>query len=141
MRKIVLIFLLVNLTAFGGICVKRVENPGTDPYLNYVLLQRIEQALLEVGKKVECSENSRELVVSIKRLKDIPLAFSPEQRVTSYTLEVVVSIKLDGKEAEFFWSVPYEQTNGLQGELPRREAFEDAVDKISIQILDFLKDL
>ncbi len=139
MRKLILIAFLVVNTAFGGICIKKVENPGTDPYLNYVLLQKIEQAVLEAGKHIDCSEGSKELIVRIERLRDIPIAISPEQRVTNYILEVIISLSIDKREHRIQWSVPYEQLSGLEGDLPRREAFEDALDKIFIEVLDFLK--
>ncbi len=141
MRWLVLIIFIFNITtAFGGVCVRKVENPGTDPYLNYVLLKKVEEALLETGQRIDCGKGSVPLQVSIKRITDVPLAYSPRQRITSYNLEVVISVSLPGKEREFFWSVPYEQESGLKGEMPRREAFEDALDKLSLELLDFLRE-
>jgi len=137
-----LVFLLTIFFSFAfseGLCIKEVHNPYSEVYLSYVFRKNVEKLVLESGYKIYCGEGSKEIKPEVELFKEHPIAYTPQQRVSAYNLELRVSLALDGKKKSFSVFVPYTQQGGMVGDLPRRKAIEEAFRIIYIDMLEFIK--
>lgn len=121
------------------VCLKPIENPYTEPYLDFALRKTLEKALLESGHKLACFPSSLELTPYVKLLRETPIAYSPNQRVSAYNLELSVALRTKDAERSFSVVVPYSLPTGALGSLPRRKAIDDALGIIYTDILEYLR--
>ncbi len=133
-----LILLLLSLAYAGSFCIKEVENETNEPYLSYALLRTLEKAVLEVGGDISCSGDFREIRVKVRSFRELPIAYTPQHRVSSYNLSLSVEIQVEGSSFVLSGTVPYTLPSGGLGDIPRRSAVDDLVDKI---YLDLIKNL
>ncbi|MEJ5339552.1 MAG: hypothetical protein ACK42C_04450 [Aquificaceae bacterium] len=139
MLALVGLFFFISSAVGADFCIKRVENPYPEPYLDFTFRKRLERAILETGNTIVCKEGSQEIIPKVELLKETPIAFTPQQRVSAYNLELRVSLTVNGKGQSFSTVVPYSQPDGSFGDLPRRGAIEDAFGIIYIEMLEFIK--
>ncbi len=137
--------LLLSMCAFISfafsqpICIKEVQNPYGEPYVSYAFRKVVERALLEDGYTIGCYDGSKEVRLRVEALKDMPIAYTPQQRVSAYNLELKVSLSIDEKSRSFHVVVPYTQASGALGDLPRRQAVDEAFKIIYVDMLEFLR--
>ncbi len=136
---ILILLLLAGLLRAETFCIKGVENRTNEPYLSYSLLKAVERAILENGHKIGCDGRFKEVRVRVKDFNEMPIAYTPEQRVSSYNLVLSVELILNGKRHSFSSVVPYTLPYGGLGDIPRRKAIDDLLDKIYIEILKTLR--
>jgi len=120
-------------------CIKGVENNTNEPYLSYSLLRVVERAILENGHEISCEDTAKEVRVKVKRFEEVPIAYTPEQRVSAYNLMLSVEISINGDMHSFSSFVPYTLPYGGLGDIPRRKAIDDLLDKIYIEVLKTLR--
>ena len=137
----IVLFLIAFLTAYGKEVCPKVENDTEEPYLSYALLRTLEKALLELGYSPVCREGREIVFLKVINFEEKPIAITPEQRVSSYLLTVSLSLKVKDEEEKITSSVPYRLPYGGLGDIPRREAVDDLVDKIYTIILKSLRRL
>ena len=137
--QILILFLLAGTVFAQTFCIKDVRNETNEPYLSYSLLRIVERALLENGYEVDCDGSFSKIELRVKEFKEIPIAYTPEQRVSSYNLILSVELKVNGKDHTLRSFVPYDLPYGGLGDLPRRKAIDDLLDKIYIDILEILR--
>ncbi|MDQ7082791.1 MAG: hypothetical protein Q9N34_07455 [Aquificota bacterium] len=131
-----LIFSLIVTPALAGVfCIEEVENETNEPYLSYALLKMVERAILESGGKLSCKNGSDRVRISIRDFRETPLAYSPSQRVSSYILSLYFEVSVKENSFSVSGSVPYSLPTGGLGDLPRRKAIDDLVDKIYFEVL------
>jgi len=137
--KILLALILLVGISFGKeFCIEEVDNDFNEPYLSYALLRIMERAVLETGGNIACSQNSIRVRLTVKDFREIPIAYTPSQRVRSYNLSISFEVDIDGKRHLFRGTVPYSLPFGGYGDIPRRKAIDDLLDKIYLNILKFL---
>ena len=125
---------------FGGsFCVSSIENPSDDPYLEYALMKAVERAIIESGYRLDCSGSHEEVKVKVVEFKEIPIAYTPRQRVSLYNLVMNLKVRIGGREFVLSSSVPYSLPSGSSGDIPRRKAIDDLTDKIYSYILQNLR--
>ena len=135
-----LILLLSTGVLWAGVfCIEEVENDTKEPYLSYSLLKVVEEAILENGHRISCDRMSKKVKVRVKKFEEIPIAYTPEQRVSSYNLFLSVELEVNGQKHSFSSSVPYTLPYGGLGDIPRRKAIDDLLDKIYLEILKTLR--
>ncbi len=139
MKLLSAVLLLLSLTFSADFCIKGIQNPYPEPYASYTFRKILEKAVLETGNRINCKSDAKRLEPQIELLKETPIAFTPEQRVSAYNLEVKVSLNTDKAKKTFSTTVSYSQPSGSLGDLPRRRAIEDAFGVIYIDILEFIK--
>lgn len=121
------------------ICIKEVSNPYTEVYLSYAFRKNLEKAILESGNSIGCGAGSKEIKPEVEMFKEVPIAYTPQQRVSAYNLEIKVSLTMEDKKRAFLVAVPYSQPTGAVGDLPKRKAIEDAFKIIYVDMLEFIK--
>ena len=131
--------MLISVAFSLEFCVKPVENPYDEPYLNYAFRKNLESAILESGGRVACTNKAININPIVKEFKETPISYSPFQRVNAYSLALVLGIKDPRREKEFSVSVPYSLPTGSLGDLPRRQAIDDAFGIIYIQLVEHFK--
>jgi len=128
--------LITTLPLFSKeLCIKEVENDTNEPYLSYALLKTLEKAILESGGSLGCSEDSTGVYVRITNFKETPIAYTPAQRVSSYNLSVSFSVRVGEHSFSLGGTVPYSLPSGGFGDIPRRKAIDDLLDKIYWNLL------
>lgn len=136
-----LLFVLLGI-AFSfadDFCIKEVENPYPESYLSYAFRKSIERAILESGHSIKCKEGAKKVEPKVEFIRETPIAYTPQQRVSAYNLEVRMALVVDGSKKSFSVLVPYSQPEGGVGDLPRRGAIEDALKIMYVDILDFIR--
>lgn len=133
------LMLFVSFAVGVDFCIKKVENPYPEPYLDFTFRKKLERAILETGNRIACKEGSKQIIPKVELLKETPIAYTPQQRVSAYNLELKVSLTVDGKSQSFSTAVPYSQPSGSLGDLPKRSAIDDAFGIIYIDMLEFIK--
>ncbi|MGB9873716.1 MAG: hypothetical protein ACPLRS_01960 [Hydrogenobacter sp.] len=133
------LILSVSLTFSSVFCIKSVENPYKDPYVNYALRKKLEDAILESGHTLSCKEDAIIIVPVIKEFRETPTAYSPYQRVNAYNLTLTVAIKDGKEERDFSFTVPYNLPTGGLGDLPKRKAIDDIFSIIYIELVQYFK--
>ncbi len=136
--KKLLLLGLTSLAFSSEVCIKHVENPYPEPYLNIALRKILERALLSSGKSLGCSQDAKELKVFVKEFKEEPLAYTPLQRVSTYNLRLSISLVDGVSERTYTQSISYPQPTGALGNMPRREAIDTIM---GIIYLDILRDM
>ncbi|MCS7284475.1 MAG: hypothetical protein NZ527_02045 [Hydrogenobacter thermophilus] len=135
----ILLLLWVSLAFAAEFCIKPVENPYNEPYLNYALQKKVESAVLESGHSLKCGKDSIDILPLVKELREVPIAYTPYQRVSAYNLTLTVAIKDNKEERDFSFTVPYSLPTGGLGDLPRRQAIDDALGIIYIEFVQYFK--
>lgn len=128
-------FLLLNFSFSQTLCIRDVENETNEPYLSYALLKTMEKAILESGYSLKCPEG--EVVkVRVVEFRENPIAYTPSQRVSSYNLTLRIDVEIGKKRFSVGGTVPYSLPSGSLGDIPRRKAIDDLLDKIYLEILE-----
>ncbi len=136
----IIIGFLLFWGAFGkSVCIEKVNNGFNEPYLSYALTRMIEKALIESGRKPGCHPGSVPVTVSVLEFEEIPIAYTPQQRVSSYNLMLKIRVELGKEEFVLENFVPYYLPYGGMGDLPRRKAIDDLLDKIYLELLQKLE--
>jgi len=137
---IVLALLFLPLIAVAQTyCIREIENPSDDPYLEYALIKAVERAIIETGNRLSCKEDYDPVKLVITRFEQIPIAYTAEQRINLYNLSLVLRVNLGEKAFTVSSTVPYSLPSGSSGDLPRRKAIDDLTDKIYSYILQNLR--
>jgi len=118
--------------AFGLEVCPRWNIRLPDPYGAQLVKEKITEYLLESGLELSCKEGSKALGIEVSS-KERGLSISPRQRVSTYLL--TLKVKVGGES--FSASVPYSQSSGGLGELPRREALAEALQRLKLQLIDY----
>ncbi len=126
-----LILLTTASLSFGEVfCIQDVENNTNEPYLSYAVLKFVEKALLEAGNTISCEGEHEKVHVRIRDFRDTPIAYTSRQRVSSYNLHLSLEIRVGEKKITLGGAVPYTLPGGGYGDIPRRKAIDDLLDKI-----------
>ncbi|MFN3871123.1 MAG: hypothetical protein ACK4MW_06550 [Aquificaceae bacterium] len=133
------LFFMPLLALSEDFCIEKVQNPYTDSYINYIYRKSLEKALLESGHGISCKEGTKRIKPRVELLKETPIAYTPMQRVSAYNMELRLNLSVDGEGKSFHVVVPYFQPQGGVGDLPRKQAVEDAFRIIYLDILEFIK--
>ncbi len=141
MQIMFFIFLLLGLSFSQEICIKLEENTSEEPYASVAVIKTFEKAIFESGFSAGCSENSKLLKLYITDLEEVPIAYTPQQRVSTYTLILRIKMVLNGVKKEFSLNIPYSIPFGGLGDIPRRQALEDLMDKLYPSILNTFMEL
>ncbi len=127
--------LIVGLSFGQKLCLEEVKGIGEDPYVEYSLRKTVEKAFLESGYLLSCEEKSLRAVVRVIHFGEVPIAYTPKQRISSYNLTLRFEIKINGRILIAGGSVPYSIPFGGYGDIPRRKAVDDLLDKIYLDLL------
>ncbi len=133
------LLLIVGLGFSNPLCIKLLEDRYRDPYLGFAILRTVEKAALESGRGVSCGENSEDLKVEVLNFSERPIAYTPDQRVSAYNLYITLRFTLSGRAFTLSSVVPYSLPTGGLGDIPRRRAIDDALDKLYLNILKNLR--
>ncbi len=134
------IAILVPAIAFANaFCVKVERDPYRDPYLGLAVLKTIERAVIESGLAVSCDDSAKDLNVRIVSFREVPIAFTPDQRVSVYNLSLTLKVTAGSRQFTVSGSVPYSLPTGGLGDIPRRKAIDDLLDKLYLNILEKLR--
>ncbi len=120
-------------------CVKPLQNPYPEHYLSVVLMKKIERAILESGNSINCTTNSKELLLYVKDFKEIPVAYTAQQRVSIYNLTISVYLKTGELEKTYTNSTAYSQETGAYGNIVRRKAIDTVTNIIYLNMVEDLK--
>jgi len=134
-----ILLLIFDLLRAEPFCVKGIDNDTEEPYLSYELLRIVERAVLESGHELRCDGDTKEVRLRVKEFKEVPIAYTSKQRVSSYNLSLSFELNIDGKGYTIRSSVPYTLPYGGLGDIPRRKAINDLLDKIYGDILNILR--
>lgn len=121
------------------VCIEGISNPSDDPYLEYAVLRAVERALIESGYEVSCGEGSSSSSLTIVSFQEVPIAYTPEQRINLYNLTLRLKVLIGEKVFTVGATVPYSLPSGSSGDIPRRRAIDDLTDKIYSYILQNLR--
>lgn len=91
---------------------------------------------MESGHKISCKEGAKKIKAKVELLKETPIAYTPAQRVNAYNMELRLNLSLGKEDKTFSVVVPYSQPGGGVGDLPRKQAVEDAFKIIYFDILE-----
>lgn len=139
MRLLIGILGFLITSAFAEVyCIKEINNNTNEPYLSYAILRAVEQAILQSGGSIECVQDSKSLVVSVVSFRNIPIAYTPSQRVSAYNLSVRLHVRVNGRDFTLSGTVPYSVPSGT-GDIPRRRAIDDLLDTIYWSLLENLR--
>ncbi len=120
-------------------CIKDVRNEFNEPYLSYALIRTVERAVIEMGGVLDCDESSVPVLIKVESFRETPIAYTPDQRVSSYILSLGIRIRVDKRDFSLRGTVPYSLPSGAFGDIPRRKAIDDLLDKIYLKLLENLK--
>ncbi len=141
MRFLTFLLLWTAVVLGEVFCVEDVENPTNDPYIGYSLQRVTEKALLEGGFVLSCEEGARRVRIRVISLEEIPIAYTPRQRVSSYNLILWAEVRLNGRSIKVGGAVPYTLPSGGYGDVPRRKAVDDLLDKVYLDLLRRVREL
>ncbi|GAB6066339.1 hypothetical protein JCM9492_14320 [Aquifex pyrophilus] len=130
-----LVFFLLSFLFAKELCLD-FNIDTEDSYVNKRIAQYVERFALESGFELSCSEKSLNLSVSAS-FSERSVAISPKQRVSTYLFSLSIRI---GSES-FSTSVPYSLPSGALGELPRRKALEEAIQRLKLPIIKYFTEL
>ncbi|MFN3813299.1 MAG: hypothetical protein ACK4SM_01575 [Aquificaceae bacterium] len=137
--KVFLFLLLIDLSFSLEFCIKPVENPYNEPYVSYALLKNLERSILESGHSLGCKGSSVSITPVVKDIKEVPTAYTPFQRVSAYSMTLTLVLRDYKGEVSFSPTVPYDQSTGGLGNLPRREAIDNAMSIIYVELVENFK--
>ncbi|MDQ7038547.1 MAG: hypothetical protein Q9N26_05050 [Aquificota bacterium] len=135
-----LIVLALPAVLFGKTyCVEVERDPYRDPYLGFAVLRTVERAVVESGNSLGCGKGSRMLRVRVVSFREVPIAFTPDQRVSAYSLYLTLRVEAGKETFTLKGTVPYSQPTGGLGDIPRRRAIDDILDKLYLNLLEKLR--
>jgi len=137
----VILAFLAAVAFSRSFCIEEVENSTADPYITYSLQRTVEKAFLENGYELSCEGNPHKVRIRISSFEETPIAYTPAQRVSSYNLILRAEVRINGKSISIGGAVPYTLPSGGYGDLPRRKAVDDLLDKIYLDLLGKVKSL
>jgi len=103
-----------------------------------IVRKRVERAILESGYIPSCNESSVPLKVTIKRVVERPIAYTSKGRISSYSLSIELDMIFGDRRRSFSGFAPYRQPTGAVGDLYRKKAVNEIIDKIYLDILKFI---
>lgn len=136
---LILLLLLFSFAFSEVLCIKELVNPYPEPYVDYIFRKTVEKAILESGNSIDCGEGSKDVRLEVEKIRENPIAYTSQQRVSAYSMELALKVSIEDKQKSFFVAVPYSQPTGSIGDLPRRGAIEDAFKILYLNILEFIK--
>lgn len=134
-----MLFLSLGLISAQPICIEWSSLPRSEPYLHYALLRSVEKAVLESGYSLGCDGEYEKLSVKVRKFEEVPIAYTPAQRVSVYNLILSLEAVKGNERFIFTVSVPYSLPSGGLGDLPRRKAIDDLLDKIYLRMVEKLR--
>ena len=132
-------FLVFSISWATSVCIENIDEDSNEPYLRYAILRYTERALLQNGISVSCEEESIPMRLRVVKFTKTPISYSPAQRVSSYNLYLKVKFQIEGYGFTISGIVPYTQTSGAVGDIPRRVAIDDLLDTIYPTLLNKLR--
>ncbi len=141
MHLIIFLFLTfsINLSlSKEKVCVRIKGDFPQEKYLRIALKKSAEKALIETGYEINCSDGSIPLFLIIKKVEERPIAFTPKSRISSYSLSIRVKLKFEEREETISGFAPYRQPTGAVGDINRKKAVDEIIDKIYLNMLKFL---
>lgn len=132
-------FLMFGLSFALDACIRSVDNPYQDPYLDYLLVKTLEKALQESGRKLSCDKDAQDFYLKVTRLKEEPTAYTPFKRVNAYNLTLSLELRSGDKSKTYSRTINYFLPSGAYGNLPKRKALEDLLNIIYLDLLQDLK--
>ncbi|ACG57191.1 putative protein [Hydrogenobaculum sp. Y04AAS1] len=142
MKKLIipLYLFLVALSYAQSFCIK--EKSGAfieDPYIKEYVIKSVEEAFIEAKKPLDCNSKSYKTVfLKVTNLSDMPIGYSIYQRANNYILNLSIELNIANKKYTYFQSSYYALPTGGEGDLPKRQALEDAMDRIKDMIIEDL---
>ncbi len=142
MKIILSAFLLCfGLLAYANsFCIR--EEEGTfidDPYIDEYAIKSVEKAFLEAHKNLDCdSKSSKTVYMKITNFGASPIGYSIYQRANNYMLTVSLELDIGKKHFNYTQVSYYSLPTGGEGDIPKRQAFEDAMDRIKDMIVEDL---
>ena len=140
MRLVLFILFFKSIFAFGKeeICVTVKGDYPQEKYLRIALKRSVEKALIETGYITGCDKDSKKLLIIIKNVNEKPIAYTSKSRIRSFSLTIVMDIIMENKKGRFSSFAPYGQPSGGIGDINRKKAIDEIIDKIYLDILKFL---
>jgi hypothetical protein len=142
MKKLIIPLYLcfIAISYAQSFCIKEKEGAFIeDPYMKDYAIKSVEDAFLEAKKTLNCnSKNSKTVILKITNISNMPIGYSIYQRANNYILNIGIELKVDNKEYTYSQSSYYVLPTGSEGDLPKRQAFEDAIDRIKDMIIEDL---
>ena len=151
----ILLWVLVLATTFScgyktatlnhsDICIKHVDIDYPEPTLVDTLNRVVADALIQSGKKLNCSlKKQYDVFIKVKSFGFYPIGYSPSQRASVYKVYIKLTLEIRNKEGVSFLKKDiYETTqyfgSGLKADIERRYALEEIGRLIKVRIYNIL---
>ncbi len=140
MQFLIALFLIAGFSFSGEerVCINVKGDFPKEKYIRIIVRKRVEKALLESGYKPSCQKPFVPLDVIIRRVKERPIAYTSKGRISSYSLSIELEMVFGEKRGIFKGFAPYRQPTGAVGDLYRKKAVNEIIDKIYLNILKFI---
>jgi len=141
-RFIWMLFSLMALSYAQEFCVKEKEGAFVDdPYIKAYTIRAVQDALIEANNRIDCADkSSKTIILKITNFSSMPIGYSIYQRANNYILNIGIELDMDGQKHVYTQSSYYALPSGSEGDIPKRQAFEDAINRIKDNIVsDFIK--
>lgn len=142
MKKLIIPLYLcfIAISYAQSFCIKEKEGAFIeDPYIKEYTIKSVEEAFLEAKKPLDCdSKSSKTVILKITNISDMPIGYSIYQRANNYILNFSIELEVGDKKYTYSQSSYYALPTGSEGDLPKRQAFEDAMDRIRDMIVEDL---
>ncbi len=140
MQFLIILFLVAgfSFSEEKRVCINVKGDFPKEKYIRIIVRKRVERALLESGYKPSCQKPFVPLNVVIKRVEERPIAYTSKGRISSYNLSIELEMVLGDKRETFTGFAPYRQPTGAVGDLYRKKAVNEIIDKIYLNILKFI---
>ena len=142
MKKLIIpLYLCFIVISYAqSFCIK--EKSGAfieDPYIKEYVIKSVEDAFIEAKKPLDCNSKSHKTVfLKVTNLSDMPIGYSIYQRANNYILNLSIELDIGNKKYTYFQSSYYALPTGGEGDLLKRQALEDAMDRIKDMIVEEL---
>ncbi len=140
MQFLIVFFFMISFSfpAEQRVCISVKGDFPKEKYIRIIVRKRVERALLESGYKPSCEKPFVPLNVVIKRVRERPIAYTSKGRISSYSLSIELEMVFGDKKGIFKGFAPYRQPTGAVGDLYRKKAVNEIIDKIYLNILKFI---
>ncbi len=142
MKKVLLSLLVLGfISSYGqSFCIK--EKDGSfidDPYIKDYTIKAVEDAFIEAHQTLDCdAKSSKNVVLKITNFSAMPIGYSIYQRANNYLLNFSIELDIGKKKYTYSQNSYYTLPTGGEGDLPKRQAFEDAMGRIKDNIISDL---
>ncbi|MGC8676634.1 MAG: hypothetical protein ACP5UF_00195 [Hydrogenobaculum sp.] len=142
MKKLIIPLYLcfIAISYAQSFCIKEKEGAFIeDPYIKEYTIKSVEEAFLEAKKQLDCnSKNYKTVNLKITNISSMPIGYSIYQRANNYILNLSIELDIGKQKYTYSQSSYYALPTGGEGDLPKRQAFEDAMDRIKDMIVEDL---